>query len=45
MEIPNQQIWYSSLRSGPQRFNYSEKRWVNARGESLPEVLERDILA
>ena len=35
IEVPNEQIWYSSVRSGPQRFNYVNGEWVNSKGVRL----------
>ncbi|TPX37042.1 ferroxidase [Synchytrium microbalum] len=43
---PNRQIWLSSPKSGPARFEYSDakKLWLHVRtGQVLNEILDREI--
>jgi frataxin len=44
-QSPNRQIWLSSPKSGPARFDYDGKHWVSSRDASvrLEEVLENEI--
>lgn len=46
-QAPNRQIWLSSPKSGPARFDFVQERqcWVYARTEqSLHELLDREIV-
>jgi frataxin len=38
-------LWYSSTVSGPQRFNYSEGRWLNSKEEEIDPTMKEDIRA
>ncbi len=43
-QTPNKQIWLSSPISGPSRFEYEGKQWVNNRTkEDLLEILNREF--
>ncbi len=44
-QTPNRQLWYSSTVSGPQRFNYSEGRWLNSKEEEIDPTMKEDIRA
>ncbi len=44
-QAPNQQIWWSSPKSGPLRFEYKEGAWVTSRtGRQLEELLKSEIV-
>jgi frataxin len=43
-QTPNLQIWLSSPKSGPKRFDFLNNTWIYKRtGESLHELLSREI--
>ncbi len=43
-QTPNLQIWLSSPKSGPKRFDFMDRTWIYKRtGESLHELLTREI--
>ena len=35
LQTPNRQLWYSSTISGPQRYDWSEGRWVNSKAQII----------
>lgn len=43
-QTPNRQIWLSSPKSGPKRYDYVEGSWVYSHdGISLNELLSREL--
>ena len=42
-QTPNQQLWYSSTVSGPQRFDYDNGEWINKYGKSIDNILAIDL--
>ncbi|PVD20086.1 hypothetical protein C0Q70_20580 [Pomacea canaliculata] len=43
-QSPNRQIWLSSPKSGPKRYDYEDGRWIYHRGrEGLHSLLEKEL--
>lgn len=37
-QTPNRQLWYSSTKSGPQRYNWIQNQWINSQEKELKLV-------
>ena len=43
-QVPNQQIWLSSPKSGPKRYDFIDGTWIYKHdGKSLHELLNEEI--